>query len=92
MTQILLRNYPAKFYSPYTIFISMYITVDVKPSQREESIDKIDEEHLIVHVKAPASKGKANKAVIKLLKNHFGRQVFLVSGHTSSRKVFEVEE
>lgn len=70
----------------------MIITVDVKPSQREEDIQKISEEHLIVHVKAPAIKGKANKAVIKLLKRHFGCEVFLVSGHTSSRKIFEVEE
>jgi uncharacterized protein (TIGR00251 family) len=70
----------------------MIITVDVKPGQREESIEVIEENHLLVQVKAPASKGKANKALIKLLKNHFGRQVFLVSGHTSSRKIFEVEE
>ena len=70
----------------------MIITVDVKPGQREESITEIGENHLLVQVKAPASKGKANKAVIKLLKNHFGKQVFLTSGHTSSRKIFEVEE
>jgi uncharacterized protein (TIGR00251 family) len=70
----------------------MIITVDVKPGQREESVQKISEDHLLVKVKAPASKGKANKAVIKLLKNHFGCQVFLVSGHTSSRKIFEIEE
>ena len=70
----------------------MIITVDVKPGQREESVQSICEDHLLVKVKAPASKGKANKAVIKLLKNHYGCQVFLVSGHTSSRKVFEVEE
>lgn len=70
----------------------MIITVDVKPGQREEHIEEIGENHLLVYVKAPASKGKANKAVIKLLKKHFSNQVFLVSGHTSSRKVFEVEE
>lgn len=70
----------------------MIITVDVKPGQREENVEVIEENHLLVHVKAPASKGKANKALIKLLKKHFGRQVYLVSGHTSNRKIFEVEE
>ena len=70
----------------------MYITVDVKPNQREESVEKIDESHYLVQVKAPADKGKANRAVIKLLKKHLGKQVSLVSGHTSSRKIFEVEE
>jgi len=70
----------------------MIITVDVKPGQREENVEVIEKNHLLVHVKAPASKGKANKALIKLLKKHFGRQVYLVSGHTSNRKIFEVEE
>lgn len=70
----------------------MYITIDVKPGQREEGIEKIAELHYQVQVKEPADKGKANRAVIKLLKKFFGKQVYLVSGHTSSRKVFEVEE
>ena len=70
----------------------MIITVDVKPGQREEKIQKISENHFLIQVKAFASKGKANKAVIKLLQNYFGRQVFMVSGNTSSRKIFKVEE
>jgi len=70
----------------------MYFTVDVKPNQREENIVRIDENHLLVHVQALAIKGKANKAVMKLLKKYFGKQVFLVSGHTSSRKIFMIEE
>ena len=70
----------------------MIITVDVKPGQREESVEILGEDHFLVSVKAPASKGKANKAVIKLLKKYFDKQVFLVSGNTSSRKIFEVEE
>ena len=70
----------------------MFITVDVKPGQREEGIEKIDETHYLVQVKAPASKGKANKAVIKLLKGHFRREVYIVAGHTSSRKIIEVQE
>ncbi len=70
----------------------MYITVDVKPSQRFEAVEEIDEKHFLVQVKEPASKGKANKAVIKLLKRYFNREVRIVSGHTSSRKIFEVEE
>ena len=70
----------------------MYFTVDVKTNQREENVVRIDENHLLVQVQAPAIKGKANKAVIKLLKKYFGKQVFLVSGHTSSRKIFMIEE
>ena len=68
----------------------MIITVDVKPNQREEKIEEISKKHLIVYVKAPAIKGKANRETIKLLRSHYGKQVFLVSGHTSSRKIFKV--
>lgn len=70
----------------------MYITVDVKTSQRVESVEEIGEKNFLVQVKEPARKGKANKAVIKLLKRHFNKEVYIVSGHTSSRKIFEVEE
>lgn len=70
----------------------MYITVDVKPGKRVEAIEEIDKKHFLVHVKEPANKGKANKAVIKLLKYYFNKEVKLISGHTSSRKILEVEE
>ena len=70
----------------------MLITVDVKAGAKIDSVEETGENHYMVHVKAPPTKGKANKAIIKLLKKRFGSQVFLVSGHTSNRKVFEVVE
>jgi uncharacterized protein (TIGR00251 family) len=70
--------------------MSFKITVDVKTGSNYESIDIIDNNHYLVHVKEVPKKGKANKAVIKLLKKYFDSQVFLVAGHTSSRKVFEI--
>jgi len=70
--------------------MSFKITVDVKTGSNYESIDIIDNNHYLVNVKEVPKKGKANKAVIKLLKKYFDSQVFLVAGHTSSRKVFEI--
>lgn len=70
----------------------MRITVDVKPKARKDNVEEISTNHYLVHTRAPASKGKANVAVTKLLKKHLGKQVSIVSGHTSSRKVFLVEE
>ena len=70
----------------------MIIIVDVKPGQQENIIEKISDDHFIVQIKAKAIKGKANKAIIKLLKKYFGKQVFIVSGQTSNRKIFEIEE
>ena len=70
----------------------MRIIVDVKPKSKKELVDQVSEDHFLVYTHAPASKGKANVAVIKLLKKHFDKQVSLISGHTSSRKLFMVEE
>lgn len=68
----------------------MRITVYVKASAREEGIEKTTESHYLVKVKAPPKKGKANQAVLKLLKKYFGMQVTLISGANSTIKVIEV--
>ena len=70
----------------------MRIIVDVKAESREEGVEKIDDGHYLVRVKEPRKKGKANKAVLKMLKQHLGKQVYLVSGMTSTTKIIEVEE
>jgi len=68
------------------------ITVDVKADSREESVEKTGENTYLVHVKAAKKKGKANIAVIKLLKKHFGHRAMIISGHTYSRKIVEIED
>lgn len=70
----------------------MRITVDVKPKAKKDNVELIAENHYIVQTRAPATKGKANVAVTKLLKKHLGFSVYLISGHTSSRKQFVIEE
>ena len=66
------------------------ITVDVKSNSSREGIEELGEGLYLVHVKAPKRKGKANMAVIKLLRKHFGQQVRIVSGQTSTRKIVEL--
>ena len=70
----------------------MRITVDVKADSREDSVEELGEGHFLVRVKAPRKKGKANVAVLKLLRRHFGRQAAILSGHSSTRKIIELEE
>jgi uncharacterized protein (TIGR00251 family) len=70
----------------------MRITVDVKTKAKKDSVEQVAENHYLVHTRAPALKGKANVAVTKLLKKHLGKQTNILSGHTSSRKLFTVEE
>jgi uncharacterized protein (TIGR00251 family) len=66
------------------------ITVDVKAGSRQESVVEIGADHYLVTVKEPRQKGKANQAVLKILKNHFGRQARLISGATSTTKIVEM--
>ena len=69
----------------------MRITVDVKAGSREEGVQEGVDGVYVVKVKAPRRKGKANVAVLKLLREHFGRRATIVRGHTSTRKIVELE-
>lgn len=71
----------------------MKIFVKVKPGSRKEVVEKIDDTHFSVDVKAKAEKGKANQAVIKILAKYFKiprSQVKMVSGVFSRQKVFDI--
>ena len=66
--------------------------VQVKAEAKEDRLEFSDETHAVVCVRAPRLKGKANAAVLKLLKRHYGRQARMVSGATSSEKIIEVDD
>lgn len=67
------------------------IVVDVKAGSNRDSVELLSEGRYLVHVKAQPRKGKANAAIVKLLRKELRVRVTLVAGHTSNRKVFEVE-
>lgn len=66
------------------------IVIKVIPNSKIEEI--IEAEPLIIKVKEPPTKGKANKAVIRLLSRYFNANVRIVSGTKSRRKIVEIEE
>ena len=70
----------------------MKIDVKVIPNARKERI--VDEDGLLkVYVTAPALDGKANKALIDLLAEHFGVKkgdVRIVKGEKSREKIVEI--
>jgi uncharacterized protein (TIGR00251 family) len=66
------------------------IEIKVIPNSDVEEI--LDAEPLIVRVKAPPTKGKANKAVIKLLARYFNANVRIISGTKSRKKIVEIED
>lgn len=47
---------------------------------------------MIIRVKEPPKKGKANKAVLMLLSGYFNADVRIVSGAKSRHKIVVVEE
>jgi uncharacterized protein (TIGR00251 family) len=69
----------------------MRLLVSVKTQSNKDSIMKVGEGEYLVTLKAPARKGKANAALVKLLSKHFGRHVKIMRGLTSKYKVVEVE-
>ena len=72
----------------------MKIQVKVKPNSRTEELGR-EGDSFVVKVKEPPKEGKANRAVIKLLEEHFSvpqSQVRILSGFRSRSKVIEVAE
>jgi len=70
------------------------IRAKVIPNSKAEGVIK-EGDGFLVRVKEPAKEGKANRAVIKLLAEHFGvsqRQIVISSGFGSRNKVIEVLE
>ncbi len=72
------------------------IEIKVIPNSKEEAVIEPEAEAelkpLIVRVKEPPIKGKANKAVVKLLSQYFNARVRIVSGTNSRRKIVAIEE
>lgn len=71
----------------------MKIFVKVKPSAKEERIEKSDETHYRLAVKEPPVNGRANIAVVASLANFFKvpkGNVKIISGFTSREKVIEI--
>ncbi len=70
----------------------MWITVEVKAGSKKDEVIRGEGDRYIVRVKAQRKKGKANTAVLKLLKKHFGQPARIVSGLTSTTKIVEIED
>jgi uncharacterized protein (TIGR00251 family) len=70
------------------------IRVRVIPNSKIEEVIK-EGDTFLARVKEPAKEGKANRAVIKLLAEHFGvtkRQIAISSGFSSRNKVIDITQ
>ena len=66
-------------------------TIEIKVVPNSKTDEVIEGDPLIVRVKAPPTKGKANKAVVKVLSKYFNADVWIVSGATSRKKIVAIE-
>ncbi|HEY4496902.1 MAG TPA: DUF167 domain-containing protein [Candidatus Paceibacterota bacterium] len=71
----------------------MKIFVKAKPSSKKPGIIELEENKFIVAVSEPPIQGRANKAIIKTLAEHFGTsssRISLIAGFSSKEKIFEL--
>ena len=71
----------------------MKITIRVKPNARKNEVKKLDDGKYVVSVTAPPVDSKANKKVIEVLAEYFGkpkRSILIVRGETSREKTIEI--
>jgi len=69
------------------------IQVKVKPNSKVGEVSQ-EGDSFVVKVKEPPKEGRANRAVIRLLAEHFGvprSQVRILSGFNRKNKVVEIE-
>jgi len=71
----------------------MRIFIKVKTKSKIEKVEKIDSDNFVVFTNSAPEKGKANKAVIKLLSKYFktpAANIKIINGLTSKNKIVEI--
>ena len=69
---------------------SSFVTLRIKVIPNSKKAEVIKGKPLVVKVKAAPVKGKANKAVVKLLSKCFGKSVRIISGGKSKKKIVQI--
>ncbi len=71
----------------------MRLNIKVQPnSGRQEIQQSIDGSISKVFLKSQPKDNKANEELVKFLKKHFAKEVKIISGFTSKRKLIEVKD
>jgi len=71
----------------------MKIFIKAKPNAKIETVKKISETNFIVSVKEPPIKGKANRAIVRLLAEYFKippSNIKILAGTTAKQKILAV--
>ena len=71
----------------------MRLSVRVKPNSKKPGVEKLSDREYIVKVKAPATEGRANKAVIETLSDHLSvpkNRISIIRGISSKNKIVDI--
>ncbi len=69
----------------------MKISIKLHPNSSQEKIVKISKDEYEIWIKEKPIDGKANEELIKALKKYFKRNVKIVSGFNSRKKIVDIE-
>ncbi len=69
---------------------SIFITLGIKPNAPKTEIYRDFGGELMMKVKSPPTKGKANKEIEKFIKDKIGYQARIVKGKKSRTKMIEI--
>ncbi|OHA39857.1 MAG: hypothetical protein A3G59_02770 [Candidatus Taylorbacteria bacterium RIFCSPLOWO2_12_FULL_47_20] len=70
----------------------MHLKVKVFPSSKIEKINDNGPQGLEVFVREPSTRNLANRRVIEIIGERFGRGCKLVAGHRSFNKIFDISQ
>lgn len=73
----------------------MKLTVRVRANAKHTTVEELPDGSYRVSVLAAPERGRANRAVVDALANHFGiapSRVAILAGHTARTKIVEVSE
>ena len=69
----------------------MIIKIKVITNSKNQNVEKINAEEYIINLKKPPENNKANLELIKLLKNHFKKDIKIIRGLKSKNKIVKIE-
>lgn len=71
----------------------MIVSIKAKVHARENAVERIDDTTFIVHTTEAPEKGKANRAIMKLVAEHLdipASRIRIVRGIASQKKLLEI--
>lgn len=71
----------------------MRISIKVKPNSKQERVEKLTETEFVVYVNAPAQDGRANAAMIEVLRKYFDiakTRITIIRGHQGRNKIVDI--